>query len=119
MVQSTKTVKSKIVKTKKPVQVDWKELPTDLLSPEEYSAMTAANYHHPESRLILQLFLHVNYLWQLSRHMQNKPSSIPVVDWQTIEINAGMCIRSTCNKLLGGVEVSPWAGSIEPEKKRS
>jgi hypothetical protein len=38
-----------------------KDLSLALLTPDQFQAITAANYHHPESRLILQLFLHANY----------------------------------------------------------
>jgi hypothetical protein len=120
MVVSKKTTKSGTAKTQKSTSVDFIELPMKLLTDEEYEAITRANYEHPESRLILQLFLQVNYLWHLSRQMQNKSSSIPVVDWLTVEMTARKTIMATFTKLLLGVDISAWTMCPGAEtKKRS
>jgi hypothetical protein len=116
MVVSKKTSKTKVAKTETRVSLDMTEVPLDLLSPEEYEAITRANYEHPESKLVLQLFVQVNYLWHLSRHMQNKPSSIPVVDWLTVEMSARRTIMATLAKLLVGVSISPWYRGPELKK---
>lgn len=86
-----------------------------LLEPEQYEAITAANYDHPESRIILRCFLHVNYYWQVSRSMQGLPSPVTSVDWSSMERNAAQLIRNTFEKLLPGVETTAWNGRI-PDK---
>lgn len=82
-----------------------KGLPLELLTPEQYEAITKANYHHPESRLILQLFLSTNYTWQLARKILQKPSAIDTVDWFSIEKSSAKLINETLQKLLKGVVV--------------
>jgi hypothetical protein len=117
MVVSKKTTKGKVGKAETTVSVDVTGVPLDLLSPEEYEAITRANYEHPESKLVLQLFIQVNYLWHLSRHMQSKPSSIPVVDWLMVEMNARKAIMATLGKLLIGVCLDPWYRGPELKKR--
>src|ERR1035437_9606621 len=111
--KTTKTAVAKESKTKNTKLLD--DQPLELLSPQEYEAITAANYHHPESRIILRLFMHVNYFWHISRHMQGLPSSVTAVDWQKIEQTSGQLIRNTFQKLMPGVKTSEWDESI-PEK---
>ncbi len=75
------------------------------LSPEQYEQITRNNYYHPESKLILQLFLQVNYTCQLARKIQQKPSLIDTIDWALIERNTAKVISETKSKLLVGVTV--------------
>lgn len=116
MVVAKKTTKTTPAKTTKPkVHRHIEEQPLDLLSPEEFNAITAANYEHPESRIILRLFMHVNYFWHVSRHMQGLPSAVNKVDWAAMESNAAQTIRNSFSKLLPGVQTTAWDGRI-PEK---
>lgn len=98
------------------------DLDLALLTPEQFEAMTKANYHHPESRLILLLFLQANYLWQLARKLQNKSSAIDKIDWALIEKNTAAMLRDTLSKLLTGVKPEPWqlppVKAPEPPKPR-
>lgn len=112
------TTKKTVSKSRKAtIHKHLEDQPLDLLSPQEFQAITAANYDHPESRIILRLFLHVNYFWHVSRHMQGPRSGISSIDWNCIEENAAQTIRDTFEKLLPGVETSAWDGKI-PEKYR-
>lgn len=111
-----KTSKTGATKTPKPKLHRHAEgQPLDLLAPQEFEAITAANYEHPESRIILRLFLQVNYIWHVSRHMQGLPSTVSAVDWKRLEENSAQAIRNTFQKLLPGVETTAWDGRI-PEK---
>lgn len=120
----TKTKKTTTVKrtaTKKGPPKDLnaqilKDLPVALLSPEQYEAITKANYYHPESRLILQLFLQTDYLWQLARKMQSKSSTIEFINWAVIEKNTAKAIHETLDKLLSGVRVEA-KQAAEPKSK--
>ncbi|MBY0552040.1 MAG: hypothetical protein K2W95_32450 [Candidatus Obscuribacterales bacterium] len=98
------------------------DLDLALLTPEQFEAMTKANYHHPESRLILMLFLQANYLWQLARKLQNKSSGIDKIDWALIEKNTAAMLCDTLSKLLTGVKPEPWqlppVKAPEPPKPR-
>jgi len=85
-----------------------KDLSLALLTPDQFQAITTANYHHPESRLILQLFLHANYGWHLARKIQNKPSSIDSIDWASYEKNTAKLLTDSLSKLLPGVSIEPW-----------
>jgi len=85
-----------------------KDLSLALLTPDQCDAITKANYHHPESRLILQFFLHANYAWHLARKIQNKPSSIDSIDWALYEKNTAKLITESLSKLLPGVSTEPW-----------
>lgn len=100
----------------------FEDLDLALLTPAQFEAITKANYYHPESRLILMLFLQANYLWQLSRKLQNKPSAIDKVDWALIEKNTRALLRDTLDKLLVGVNSEPWqippVKAVEPVKPR-
>ncbi len=87
-----------------------------LLAPDQFEAITKANYYHPESRIVLQLFLQANYFWQITRLMQGKKTSIKEVDWVRMEINTSALISKTLETLLTGVEVTPWEGAT---KKKS
>ena len=89
-------------------------MPLELLTPEQFEAVTAANYHHPESRIILYLFLHTNHLWQLARKIQNNPAALAETNWASIEKNTAKCINETLEKLLTGVVV----GKPAPAPKR-
>lgn len=91
-----------------------KELPLQLLTPEQYEAITRANYYHPESRLILQLFLQANYTWQLARKLQNKPTSIDSIDWALVETNTAKLINESLVKLLPGIDNQPWNPVPQP-----
>jgi len=97
-----------------------KDLSLALLTPDQFQAITTANYHHPESRLILQLFLHANYGWHLARKIQNKPSSIDSIDWALYEKNTAKLVTDSLSKLLPGVSSEPWNHSkpapIPPSK---
>ncbi|MGI0133967.1 MAG: hypothetical protein ACREBW_03300 [Candidatus Micrarchaeaceae archaeon] len=105
-------------KTKATNALILKDLPLDLLTPEQFEAVTKANYYHPESRLILQLFLKANYIWQLARKIQDKPSSIDTIDWSLIEKNTARLINETLNKLLTGVTVQVPTAPVEQIKKK-
>lgn len=94
-----------------------KDLSLQLLSPEQFEAITRANYYHPESRLVLQLFLHVNWSWQIARKLQNKPSSVESMDWALIEKNTASLINNSLSKLLPGVDRQPWNPSSLPTSK--
>ena len=116
MVIAKKTTKTSVAKESKPkIHRHVEDQPLELLAPGEYEAITAANYEHPESRIILRLFLHANYFWQISRYMQGLPSSVTSVDWARMEANSGQLIRNTFEKLLPGVQTTAWDGRI-PEK---
>jgi hypothetical protein len=96
-----------------------KDLPLELLTPEQFEAVTRANYHHAESRLILYLFLHTNHLWQLARKIQNNPAMLETINWASIEKNTARCINETLDKLLTGVVVAkPDTVAAEPPKRR-
>ena len=115
---TTTTTKAKAASKKatKPVlHRHVEDQPLELLSRAEFEAITAANYEHPESRVILRLFLHVNYSWHVSRHMQGLPSAVTEVDWKRVEENSAQAIRNTFQKLLPGVQTTAWDGRI-PEK---
>lgn len=106
--KNTTTVKrttAKKVFSKDPNAQILKDLPLSLLSPEQYEAITKANYYHPESRLVLELFLHTDYLWQLARKIQNKSTSIEFINWAMIEKNTAKAIDATLQQLLNGVRV--------------
>lgn len=90
----------------------------ELLAPQEFEAITAANYGHPESRIILRMFLHVNYFWHISRHMQGLPSSVSAVDWKKVEDNSAQAIRNTFHMLIPGVRTSAWDGQIPERYKK-
>lgn len=114
-----KTTKPTTEKTNKPkLHKHVEDQPLDLLSPAEFEAITLANYEHPESRIILRLFLHVNYFWHVSRHMQGLPSSVSAVDWSKIESNSAQAIRNTFQKLLPGVNTTAWDGRIPDKYKK-
>lgn len=85
-----------------------KDQELQLLMPDEFEAITKANYYHPESRIVLQLFLQANYFWHISRFMQGKKTSIKEVDWIRLEINISTLISKTLETLLTGVQVTPW-----------
>jgi hypothetical protein len=85
-----------------------KDLSFQLLTPEQFDAITKANYPHPESRLVLLLFLHANYSWQLARKIQNKPSDLDSIDWVLYEKDAEKLITETLSKLLSGVSRESW-----------
>ena len=103
---------SKVTTKSKPkpsVKINQKELPLQLLSPEEFEAITKANYYHPESQLILRLFLHICHFWHIARQMQDKPTQLPKpVEWESVELSASKLIQETLNQLLPGVAVTPW-----------
>lgn len=104
----TKTKPSE-TKPRSTVKIDQKQLPMQLLSPDQFEAITKANYYHPESQLIMKLFLHVNHFWHISRQMQGKPTPwAKPVDWERVEQNAANLIQETLTKLLVGVSVTPW-----------
>jgi hypothetical protein len=110
---SKTTTTAKTTKSKLHRHVE--DQPLELLAPKEFEAITAANYEHPESRIILRLFLQVNYIWHVSRHMQGLPSAVNTVDWKRVEENSAQSIRNTFQKLLPGVQTTAWDGRI-PEK---
>jgi hypothetical protein len=85
-----------------------KDLSLQLLTADQFEAITKANYYHPDSRLVLQLFLHVNYSWHLARNIQNKPSSLGSIDWVLYEKNAEKLIAESLSKLLSGISPEPW-----------
>ena len=105
-------------KTKTSNALILKELPLELLTPEQFEAVTKANYYHPESRLILQLFLKANYIWQLARKIQHKPSAIDTIDWSLIEKNTAKLINETLSKLLTGVNVQAPAPPVALSTKK-
>jgi hypothetical protein len=116
MPMAKKTTKATATKaTKLKVHRHVEDQPLELLSKEEFEAITAANYEHPESRIILRLFLNVNYFWHVSRHMQGLPSPVNSVDWKLLEQNSAQTIRNTFQKLLPGVQTTAWDGRL-PEK---
>lgn len=90
----------------------------ELLTPQEYEAITSANYGHPESRVVLRMFLQINYFWHLSRHMQGLPSSVSAVDWKKVEENSAQTIRNTFHMLLPEVPTNPWDGQIPERYKK-
>lgn len=106
-----------------------KDLSLGLLTPAQFEAITKANYYTPDARLVLQLFLHTNYLWQLSRKIQNqnKPAAIETINWPLIEKNSAHAINESLNKLLAGVnlrqdqplQANPDSGSKPKTKTRS
>lgn len=99
----------------KPAPAIYDDLDLALLTPQQFEAITKANYHHPESRLVLTLFLQANYVWQLARKLQNKPSAIDEVNWAIIEKNTASLLRDTLDKLLTGVNRDAWPlGSVKP-----
>ncbi|MBX9719946.1 MAG: hypothetical protein K2X81_01000 [Candidatus Obscuribacterales bacterium] len=91
-----------------------KNLPLELLTPEQFEAVTKANYHHPESRLILLLFLQTNYLRQLACKIQNKPESISSINWSSIERSTAKIINESLEKLLNGIDNKPWKPTAAP-----
>jgi hypothetical protein len=97
-----------------------KDLSLELLTADQFQAITEANYHHPESRLVLQLFLHASYGWHLARKIQNKPSSIDSIDWALYEKNTAKLITESLSKLLPGISTEPWKpdirGPVPPSK---
>ena len=98
-----------------------KDLPLELLTAEQYEAITKANYRHPESRLILQLFLSTNYTWQLARKILLKPSAIDEINWSVIEKNSARLLNETLDKLLTGVvvlEPMPVVVAARPRAKK-
>jgi len=85
-----------------------------------FTSITRANHHHPESFLVLQLFLHANYAWHLARKIQNKPSSIDSIDWALYEKNTAKLLNQSLSKLLAGISTEPWKpdiGEPVPEAK--
>jgi hypothetical protein len=85
-----------------------RDLSLQLLTPEQFEAITKANYYHPESRLVLQLFLHVNYSWQIARRLQNNPSSASDIDWGSHEKNAAKLVSDSLSTLLQGIDREAW-----------
>ena len=119
MVIAKKTTKTTVAKTTKPkLHRHLEEQPLDLLSPQEFEAIAAANYEHPESRIILRLFLQVNYFWHVSRHLQGLPSAVTAVDWKRTEENSAQAIRNTFQKVLPGVQTTAWDGRIPDKYKK-
>lgn len=120
MVTAKKTSKASIAKEAKPKKLHRhvEDQPLELLTPAEYEAITMANYEHPESRIILRLFLQVNYIWQVSLHMQDLPSPVMTVGWARVETNAAQAIRNTFDKLLPGVQTTAWDGRIPVKYKK-
>ena len=110
-------LRQKWQKNLKTIHKDLEDQPLELLSPEEYEAITAANYHHPESRIILRLFMHVSHYWHVSRHMQGLPSAVTAVDWHKLEETSGQLIRNTFQKLMPGVKTSAWDATIPNKYK--
>jgi len=110
--QAVSKTKTK-TKPKPTVMIEQKELPMQLLSPEEFEAITKANYYHPESQLILKLFLHISHFWNITRQMQGKPTDLPkpVVEWERVEQSASKLIEETLKQLLSGVSVTPWVSA--------
>ena len=96
------------VKTEAENAVIFKGLDLEILTPEQSEAVTRANYYHPESRLVLELFLETNYLWQLARRIQHKPDSIASINWPVIERSTARIINQSLSKLLAGVNREPW-----------
>lgn len=88
-----------------------KDLSEQLLTPEQFEAVTKVNYHHPDSRVVLHLFLHANYVWQIARKLQNDPALVDSFDWATIEKNSGKLVNETLAKLLTGIDPSSWTGN--------
>ncbi|MBX9569245.1 MAG: hypothetical protein K2X77_10140 [Candidatus Obscuribacterales bacterium] len=84
----------------------------EILSRAEFEAITKANYYHPESRLILQLFLQVHYAWQISKLMQGKASTVKTIDWSRFESACSKLLLSSFGDLLSGVQVSPWTKQV-------
>jgi hypothetical protein len=114
-----KTTKTNAAKTTKPkVHRHVEDQPLELLAPQEFEAITAANYEHPEARIILRLFLQVNYIWHVSPHMQGLPSAVTAVDWKRVEENSAQAIRNTFQKLLPGVQTTAWNGRIPDKYKK-
>lgn len=108
---------SEAEEVKPAVKIVQKHLPIQLLSPEEFEAVTRATYYHPESQLILKLFLHVSHFWHTARYMQEKPVPCPKpINWEREEEIAARLIQDTLQQLLAGVSVTPWQAAIA--KKR-
>ena len=87
-----------------------KDLSEQLLTPEQFEAVTKVNYHHPDSRVVLHLFLHANYVWQIARKLQNDPALVDSFDWATIEKNSCKLVNDTLAKLLTGIDPTSWTG---------
>jgi len=89
-----------------------KDLSEQLLTPEQFEAVTKVNYHHPDSRVVLHLFLHANYVWQIARKLQKDPALVETFDWPTIEKNSGKLVNDTLGKLLTGIDPTSWTGLL-------
>jgi len=101
------------------IETALKDLSLQLLTPDQFEAVTKANYYHPDSRLVLQLFLYVNYIWQISRRLQNDPATVSSFDWMLIEKNTAKLISDSLSKLLSGIDTQPWNKDLTASKTSS
>lgn len=88
------------------------DLSMQLLTPDQFEAVTRANYYHPDSRLVLHLFLYVNYIWQISRRLQNNPSVVNSFDWALVEKNTARLISDSLSRLLSGIDRQAWTDDL-------
>lgn len=78
-----------------------------LVTPAEYEAITSANIQGTLPRLVLRLFLHVNYLWHISRMQQGK-TEMPPINWENVEAMTKATIEASLANLLSGIDPSSW-----------
>lgn len=118
---ATRTTTRKTAKQAAPVttNTDLKDLSLQLLTPDQFEAVTKANYYHPDSKLVLHLFLYVNYIWQISRKLQNDPSSVNAIDWPLVEKNTAKLISDSLSRLLSGIDTKPWTKDLTASKSSS
>lgn len=81
------------------------------ITPQQYEAITAANRDSPISKLALRMFLHVNYLWHISRAMQGKNKDLDAksIDWRKVEFACVRTLRAAIPSLLNGIDPDVFA----------
>lgn len=90
-----------------------------ILTPEQYEALTKANYTHPKSRMVLRLFLHLSFFWHVCRYMQGKSDVIAGISWSEMERHARQLIDKVLADLLQGIDQDDWNQIYEQSKAAS
>lgn len=114
--KTTKPTTSKVAT--RSIGTNLQDQPLELLTPDEFAAITAATYDNPQSRIVLRLLINANYFWHVSRHVLGLPSPITEVDWRSVERNTAQLVRNTFDKLLPQVDTTPWHGRVPDTYKK-
>ena len=81
----------------------------ELLTIAEFEAVTKTNMTDLTTKLVLRMFLQINYIWHLSRHMQGKNSGgLYEVDWAALECRSKRMIDAALPTMLKGIDPTPW-----------